>query len=268
MRELRIYQVDAFTSKVFSGNPAAVMVLSGPLSDAEMQSIASENNLAETAFLLGQGSEWEIRWFTPVHEADFCGHATLASAHVLCTEYGAPAHLRFSTRKVGPLTVQRTSDGYRLDLPAFAPAPTASPAPLHQLFPNGWLQVFQNFENLFVELASAAEVGTFVPDHGLISELTASGLVITARGGHTHDKVPVDFVSRYFAPKAGIPEDPVTGSTHATLVPYWADKLLSRQLLAFQASPRGGLLACEYTGNRVTLSGNAATYLRGNIFLP
>lgn len=268
MRELKIYQVDAFTTQVFSGNPAAVMVLTSPLSDTDMQSIAAENNLAETAFLLGQGADWDIRWFTPLHEADFCGHATLASAHVLCSEYGAPDHLRFSTRKVGALTAQRTSDGYLLDLPAFPPEPTTPPAPLYQLFPGGWQQTFQNFENLFVELASPADVKAFVPDHALINKLPASGLAITAKGGHSHDGAPVDFISRYFAPKAGIPEDPVTGSTHATLVPYWAEKLNRDHLLAFQASPRGGLLACEFTGGRVALTGSAATYLRGNICLP
>ena len=264
MPRLAMYQVDAFTDRIFAGNPAAVLVLGGEcLPDAVMQAIAAENNLAETAFASpGPGGAWKLRWFTPVHEAAFCGHATLATAHVLAAEMGVEGELRFATA-VGELVVGREADAYVLDIPAFAPQPLDPvPAVLTELFPLGWRAAFRNFENLFVELADEAAVRGFVPDLSRIATLFPLGLCITAPG-ERHD-----IVSRYFAPGAGIPEDPVTGSTHATLVPHWAARLGRTWLSACQASARGGELGCELTGPRVRLRGRAATFMSATIRLP
>ena len=269
MRAFTMFQADAFTSEIFKGNPAAVLVLDHSLGDDDMQSIAAENNLAETAFVERQGSGWSIRWFTPAHEAAFCGHATLAAAHVLHTAYGVAGPINFTTRSVGRLSVSQSSeDEYDLDLPVIA-ALDATPAPvLHDLFPYGWSDSFRSFENIFIVLPSAADVLSYQPDMARIATLAPMGLGITAAGGQTHDGTPVDFVSRYFAPSAGIPEDPVTGSAHASLVPYWAIKLGRTDMTAFQASFRGGFVKCRLAGDRVVLSGHAVTYLRGTIYLP
>jgi PhzF family phenazine biosynthesis protein len=257
-----MYQVDAFADHVFAGNPAAVLILEHWLPDTVMQSIAEENNLAETAFARPNGTGWDLRWFTPVHEVDFCGHATLATAHVLATEYEAKDDLVFATR-VGELRVSRRGNSYILDLPAFLPEPLEGTLPiLDGILPTKTVAVFRNFENLFVELPDERAVRAFVPDLLKISTLHPLGLVVTGRGD-THD-----FVSRYFIPGAGIPEDPVTGSIHATLVPYWASKLGKRSLSAFQCSRRGGHLICELAGDRVLLTGRAVTFMKANIFLP
>lgn len=271
MPTLTMYQVDAFADRVFTGNPAAVLVLDDWLDEALMASIAMENNLAETAFARRGQEGFDLRWFTPVHEVAFCGHATLATAHVLATEYGVSGEIAFATARVGTLRVRPEGDGaYTLDVPCLAPEPL-DPVPgiFQSLFPGGWRAAFRNFENLFVELASEAEVRAYVPDLVRIAELHPTGLVITAkcedapsgRGG-------ADFVSRYFVPGAGIPEDPVTGSTHATLVPYWAQRLGTDRLSAVQASRRGGRLTCRLEGGRVFLTGRAVTFMRAVVFLP
>ena len=267
---LRMFQVDAFADRVFAGNPAAVLVLDAWLPDGLMLSIAQENNLAETAFVKARpDGDWDLRWFTPVHEVDFCGHATLATAHVLLTETkaGAPAEapLVFHTR-VGPLRVSRDSQRYRLDVPCLSPEPLPSlPAEIAGVFDAPPVHIFRNFENIFVDLGSAEAVRRFVPDLAAIARLGTVGLVVTGR--ETEDG-RADFVSRYFAPGAGIPEDPVTGSIHATLVPYWAERLCRGKLLACQASARGGWLACELAGDRVFLVGNAVTFMKAEIFVP
>ncbi|MDB5486804.1 MAG: yddE [Reyranella sp.] len=263
---LRMFQVDAFADRVFTGNPAAVLVLDAWLPDGLMLSIAQENNLAETAFVKARpDGDWDLRWFTPVHEVDFCGHATLATAHVLLTETKAEAPLAFHTR-VGPLRVSRDSHRYRLDVPRLSPEPLHSlPAEIAGVFDAPPVRIFRNFENIFVDLGSAEAVRCFVPDLAAIARLGTVGLVVTGReaeGGRA------DFVSRYFAPGAGIPEDPVTGSIHATLVPYWAERLGRSRLLAYQASARGGWLACELAGDRIFLVGNAVTFMKADIFLP
>lgn len=270
MRELSMYQVDAFTGRVFAGNPAAVMILDAALSDAEMQAIAAENNLAETAFVTRAGGDWAIRWFTPMQEAAFCGHATLAAAHVLASERGDADSFLFKTRRVGDLRVRRIADAtYELDLPLLEPSPVdALPDALAAIFPQGWTSVFRNFENIFVELDRPDNVTTFQPDMAGIARLAPFSLGITASGGATHDGEPVDFVSRYFAPAAGIPEDPVTGSAHATLAPFWARRLGRTELTAFQASPRGGRVGCRILGDRVLLSGQAATFFKARVRLP
>lgn len=265
-----MFQADAFTNSVFAGNPAAVLVLNDWLPETEMLAIAAENNLAETAFVTSEADGYAIRWFTPTQEAAFCGHATLASAHVLATEFGATGPLRFATREVGTLIVTPEGNGrYGMDLPSLPPTPLHStPGIFATLFPAGWIAACRNFENIFVELASADEVLTYVPDSAAIETLGPQGLCITAAGGHTHDGKPVDFVSRYFAPAAGIAEDPATGSTHSTLIPYWTAKLGARPLSAFQASPRGGYLEGYLAGDRVRLTGRAATFMRATICLP
>lgn len=258
-----MYQVDAFADHVFAGNPAAVLILERWLPDPLMQAVAEENNLAETAFACpGEApGHWQLRWFTPVHEVDFCGHATLAAAHVLFSQHRASGPLSFSTR-AGPLRVTRGEDGYRLDLPRFDPQPlTTLPDALDGVFDRAPKAQFRNFENIFVELEDEAAVCGFIPDHARISRLFPMGLAITARGSAD------DFVSRYFAPGAGIPEDPVTGSIHATLVPYWAERLGKARLAAWQASRRGGRLACTLDGERVLIAGHAVTFMKAEIDL-
>lgn len=264
MRTHVMYQVDAFTNRVFTGNPAAVLVLEKEwLSDDLMQQIAAENNLAETAFARPNASAgWDLRWFTPVQEVDFCGHATLATGHVLATELGHPGTLVFATR-VGELRVERFGDAYVLDLPAFPPERFEEPPDiLAEICPTGWRTAFQSFENVFVELPDEATLRAFAPDLERVKMLFPSGLCVTAPGDHH------DFVSRYFAPGAGIPEDPVTGGTHATLVPYWADRLGRTELSAFQCSKRGGELSCRLDGFRVRLTGHAVTFMSATIRLP
>jgi len=262
MRRLTMFQVDAFSDRVFSGNPAAVLVLEDWLPDRLMQAIAAENNLAETAFLRPAQDRWDLRWFTPVYEADFCGHATVASAHVLCTEHGIAGDIAFATR-VGELRVQATSDGYSLDMPRFDPEGLSElPQVVAHLFRDDCVEQFKNFENVFIVLTSERAVRSFVPDASAIARLFPIGLAITSIGDET------DFVSRYFAPGAGIPEDPVTGSTHATLVPYWAGKLGKNRLSALQCSARGGRLHCRLMDGRVEMAGQATTFMRAEIFLP
>ncbi|MGB3313930.1 MAG: PhzF family phenazine biosynthesis protein [Albidovulum sp.] len=269
MREFKMFQADAFTDTVFAGNPAAVLILKDWLPEAGMQAIAAENNLAETAFVIPDAEGYAIRWFTPAQEVAFCGHATLASAHILATEYGATDPIRLSTRKVGTLIVTPEGNGrYGMDLPALSPTPLQTPEIFATLFPGGWVAACRNFENIFVELPSAEDVLTYMPDLAAIETLGPQGLCITAAGGHTHDGKQVDFVSRYFAPAAGIDEDPVTGSTHSTLIPYWSTKLGARPFSAFQASPRGGYLEGCLAGDRVKLTGRAATFMRATICLP
>ncbi len=262
MQQLTMYQVDAFTTELFSGNPAAVLVLDDWLPVEVMQAIASENNLAETAFVRRNSSGWDLRWFTPVHEVNFCGHATLATSHVLATELGVEGELVFHTR-VGALRVNRNNSAYRLDFPSFPPEPIGEIPPLLDEITGGnHVSAFQNFENIFVVLKNEQAVLDFIPDLPKIARLDPFGLVITARGSEH------DFVSRYFVPHAGIPEDPVTGSIHATLVPYWAENLGKTRLSAFQRSKRGGHLLCELAGDRVLITGSAITFMKAQIYLP
>lgn len=262
MPTLTMHQVDAFTDKVFAGNPAAVLILDDWLPDTTMQAIANENNLAETAFARPHGSAWDLRWFTPVHEVNFCGHATLATAHVLASAHGVSGDMEFLTR-VGPIRVLQQDKGYRLDLPAFAPEPLDTlPPVIAALFAEPPRALFRNFENVFAVLANEKAVRDFLPDAAAIATLAPLCFGITAPG-ESHD-----FVSRYFAPSAGIPEDPVTGSIHATLVPYWAGELGKTHLEAFQASARGGHLSCDMAGERVLIAGQAVTFMKAEIHLP
>ena len=264
MRTQAMYQVDAFTDRIFAGNPAAVLVLEKEwFSDDLMQQIATENNLAETAFARPNAKAgWDLRWFTPVQEVDFCGHATLATGHVLAMELGHSGDLVFTTR-VGELRVERLGEAYVLDLPVFFPEPVEErPIVLSDIFPTGWRTAFRSFENFFVELVDETTLRAFAPDLERVKTLFPFGLCVTAPGDQH------DFVSRYFAPGAGIPEDPVTGSTHATLVPHWATRLGRTELTAFQCSKRGGELKCKLDGSRVRLTGHAVTFMSATIRLP
>lgn len=263
---MRMYQVDAFTDRLFSGNPAAVLVVDDWLPDDLMLAIAQENNLAETAFVrCRRDGAWDLRWFAPAHEVDFCGHATLATAHVLFARAAVQAPLVFHTR-VGELRVSREAVGYRLDIPRLDPEAIDNlPREIDGIFASTPERLFRNFENLFADLGSADAVRGFVRELAAIARLGPVGLVVT---GRERDADKADFVSRYFAPGAGIPEDPVTGSIHATLVPYWAARLGRTRLLAYQASARGGWLDCELVGQRVHLTGNAVTFMEATISLP
>ncbi|ULH16772.1 PhzF family phenazine biosynthesis protein [Deinococcus sp. KNUC1210] len=265
--KLPLYQIDAFTRRVFGGNPAAVLPLPHWLPDALLQHVAAENNLAETAFFVpleGQPGRYQLRWFTPTQEVNFCGHATLATAHALweCLGVIAPK-LTFQTR-MGDLTAVRGEDGaVVLDFPRLDPVPASqTPAELSELLGTPVHEVFTvaaGNVSVFAVLDSEAAVRELVPDWARLSPL--DDLTITARGEQA------DFVSRCFAPGMGIPEDPVTGSAHATLAPYWSGKLGKTLLHALQVSARGGELHCEVLPDRVKVSGHAALYLQGSIHL-
>lgn len=263
---MRMYQVDAFTDRLFAGNPAAVLVLDDWLPDELMLAITHENNLAETAFVKARpDGAWDLRWFAPAHEVDFCGHATLATAHILFTKAKADTQLVFHTR-VGELRVSREPGGYRLDIPCLTPEDIGTlPPEIAGIFAEPPVRIFRNFENIFADLGSADAVRGFVPDLAAIANLGPVGLVVT---GQEAEGAKADFVSRYFAPGAGIPEDPVTGSIHATLVPYWVARLGHDKLMAYQASARGGWLDCELTNYRVNLRGNAETFMEATLSLP
>lgn len=257
-----MFIVDAFTSHVFNGNPAAVLVLQEQLDDALMQQIAAENGLSETAFVRRLPTEWSLRWFAPRQEVELCGHATLAAAHVLRTAYGVTNGVAFSTAS-GRLDVFRHGEGYRMMLPRLDPVPVTGPLPPALARAADIADdVFANRENYFVVLPGEDEVRAFRPDLADLASLHPYGLAVTARGSDG-----VDFVSRYFAPSFGISEDPVTGSTHVTLAPYWAARLRRRRLRAAQLSARGGAMTCELHREFVALIGSAATYLSGRIYV-
>ena len=253
-----IYQVDAFTHQVFGGNPAAVVILDEWLDDQTLQAIAAENNLAETAFVIPGRNCSNLRWFTPVVEVDLCGHATLAAAHVLFQEYYREENnLRFDT-KGGRLAVTRRDDLLFLDFPSRPGEAVAVEQNLIEVLGTTPESAFLA-RDLMVVLENEAQVRAFSPNYSAIQNLDAFALIVTARGDE------VDFVSRFFAPGAGVPEDPVTGSAHCTLIPYWSNRLGKAQLMARQISSRGGELNCELKGDRVLIGGKVAEYMRGEI---
>jgi PhzF family phenazine biosynthesis protein len=258
---LPIYQVDAFTDRLFGGNPAAVCPLEQWLPDAQMQAIAAENNLSETAFLVPEGDGYGIRWFTPTVEIGLCGHATLASAYVVHRFLQTGDRTVTFQSQSGPLTVRCAGDWYTLDFPARPAQPCAPPEALLRALGQPPLELRKAKKYLAV-YDSAATVAAIQPDMALIAALDVEGVIITAPGAG------VDFVSRYFAPALGVPEDPVTGSAHCTLTPYWAERLGRQTLTARQISQRGGELRCELAGDRVRMSGQAVLYLEGAITLP
>jgi PhzF family phenazine biosynthesis protein len=256
---MRYFVVDAFAEEVFRGNPAGVCPLDGPLDAALMQKIAAENNLPETAFFYRDGAFYNLRWFTPVDEIDLCGHATLASAYVVLRflepEAGA---VRFQTQS-GLLTVTRDGDSLLMDFPSRKPAPCPAPEGLQEALGIGVGQTFI-FRDLLILLDSEADVRAVKPDYQKLTKITGPlGFVVTAKG-ETHD-----FVSRFFAPNTGIDEDPVTGSTHAMLIPFWSERLGKTSMTAAQLSARGGVLHCEDRGDRVRIGGKAVCYLQGEV---
>jgi PhzF family phenazine biosynthesis protein len=255
-----LYHVDAFASRLFAGNPAAVCPLEAWLPDATLQSLAAENNLPDTAFLVGHGGSYELRWFTPATEVDLCGHATLASAFVIFRflEPGLE-RARFQTRS-GPLEVRREGERLALELPARPALPCPRPASLAEALGSSPREVLRA-RDLLTVFGSEAEVRALRPDMESLRRLDCFGVIATAPGDSA------DFVSRFFAPAAGLPEDPVTGSAHCTLVPYWARRLGLSRLHARQVSARGGELDCEDLGERVRIAGSAVLYLEGSVTL-
>jgi predicted PhzF superfamily epimerase YddE/YHI9 len=249
-----LYQVDAFTSEVFRGNPAAVCPLESWLPDATLQAIAAENNLSETAFFVREGGAYRLRWFTPKIEVELCGHATLASGFVLLKSDG---EVKFLTRS-GPLAVRRAGEVLTMDLPALPAAKAQAPAALMEglgITPRETLRA----TNWLAVLDEERAVREIEPDFPILALLHPHGVIVTAPSASS------DFVSRYFGPSFGIDEDPVTGSAHCTLVPYWSKRLGKKKLRAQQVSKRGGELMCEDLGARVALSGRCVLYLEGEI---
>lgn len=257
--KLPIFQVDAFSQKPFGGNPAAVIPLQNWLSDEVMQAIAVENNLSETAFCIPHEDGYAIRWFTPGAEVDLCGHATLATAFVLM-RHGYHAHdsIVFQS-KSGPLTVRKHGEMLELDFPSRPPEACSMPDRLSEALGGTPDAVLQGERDLLAVFADEAAVAALSPDMGALAQLDYFSVVATAAGKE------VDFVSRFFAPKIGVPEDPVTGSAHCTLVPYWSKRLNKTQLHAHQISARGGELFCQDLGERVRIAGHAVAYLQGEI---
>lgn len=258
--KIKIYQVDAFTDKLFGGNPAAVCILDNWLSDALMQSIGAENNLAETAFIVKNGAGYDIRWFTPAVEVDLCGHATLAAAHIVFTCLGHQSdEIVFYSHRSGILKVKKNTDLLTLDFPVDVYAGIEPPELLGQALGVLPRETYKGKTDYMAVLSSQQEVEELKPDLAKLALLGERGVIVTARGEQ------VDFVSRFFAPQSGIDEDPVTGSAHTTLTPYWAKILGKDELKAIQVSARRGYLTCRNLGDRVAISGYAVTYLIGEI---
>ncbi len=275
--KIPIYQVDAFTSEVFSGNPAAVCLLEDWISDSTLQAIAAENNLSETAFMVRESDGFELRWFTPATEVALCGHATLASAYVLFELRGwRQSAVSFKTRKSGRLIVEKKGDLFEMDFPSRPPTsklPAAADLPLEDALGGndftlqgftGMLglaptKVLGSEEDILAVLENEQRVRDLAPNLAALARMDCRGLIVTARGDSA------DFVSRFFAPAVGVPEDPVTGSSHCVLVPYWAGVLKKESLHAIQVSKRGGELFCRHRGSRVSIAGKAALYLEGVI---
>ena len=255
-----IYQVDAFSSKVFCGNPAAICPLEEWLPDDQMQAIAGENNLSETAFFVRNGDGYGLRWFTPAVEIDLCGHATLASAFIILNDLTPSENsVRFQT-KSGTLVVTRESDLFSLDFPSRPPSECQVHSQLVEAV-GASPEAILAARDYLVVYASEDQVRKLEPNMQLLSQLDKFAVIVTAPGRD------VNFVSRFFAPAKGVPEDPVTGSAHCTLIPYWSKRLGKKKLHAYQVSRRGGELWCEDRGERVTMSGKAARFLEGTIYL-
>lgn len=256
-----LFQVDAFTDRPFHGNPAAVCLLEAWLDDTVLQAIAAENNLSETAFIVPHGPDFELRWFSPTTEVELCGHATLAAAHVLFSKGGySGSHIQFHTRVSGILSVSRGQDGL---LTMNFPARVAQPCPIPAALIDGLGVQPQEVllaDDYLVIVASEDEVRAIQPRHDLLQQLPGRGVIVSARGNDA------DIVSRFFAPKYGIPEDPVTGSAHCTLTPYWCDRLDTTRLVAKQISARTGNIICELREDRVLLSGHAVLILEGAFY--
>ena len=256
------YQIDAFTDKLFGGNPAGVCPLQAWFPSSVMQSIAAENNLAETAFFVRKDDEIEIKWFTPLVEVDLCGHATLASAHVIFNHLGTDLDtLKFSS-KSGILKVSRRQGLICLDFPADFCDPVDPPDGLIEAIGNEPIVCYKGKTDYMMIYPNEDDIKALNPDFGKLAKVDARGVIVTAPGEE------VDFVSRFFAPQVGVNEDPVTGSAHTSLIPYWSRNLVKQEMTAKQLSKRGGELLVKMMGNRVEISGKAVTYLEGEIEVP
>lgn len=255
-----IFHLDAFTTQRFKGNPSAVMVMDRFAEDAVLQEIAAENNLSETAFLVPEGRDYRLRWFTPTTEVPLCGHATLASAAVVMERLERERNSVVFHSASGPLRVVRTETGYLMDFPVRRSEVISSPPGLAAALRVDPVEVTINQFNYLVLLENVQVVRELVPDMAALARLDRPGVIVTAPGEGSYD-----FVSRYFAPAKGIPEDPVTGAAHCMLAPYWAKRLSKTVFRAFQASRRGGEITCELVGERVTLEGGCVFYLEGAV---
>ena len=257
----KIYQIDAFTDSVFGGNPAAVCILESWISDSLMQQIAAENNLAETAFAVPSKNGYELRWFTPEIEVDLCGHATMATAFVLFNYYELKQNtIRFISPRSGELLVTKSNTGsMTMDFPTDDLQPVSVQENINTAIGKIPLETYKGKTDYLLIYESQKDIKNITPDFYLLSKLDCRGVIVSSKG----DKV--DFVSRFFAPQCGIPEDPVTGSAHTTLIPYWSSKLGKTIMSAKQISKRSGNLTCEFLGERVKISGNAVCYLIGEI---
>lgn len=260
---LSIYQVDAFASAPFTGNPAAVCVMDSWLDDKMMQQIAAENNLAETAFVVPYQAGYQIRWFTPAVEVALCGHATLATAYVLfTTKHQDDYSLVFYSQERGTLTVDREEDWLVLDFPSDEPHPIKMPKGLGEVIGKEPLECYMGTTDYLLIYKDQRTIDALDPKHFLLRDYKVRGIIVSAPGDE------VDFVSRFFAPGSGIDEDPVTGSAHTILIPYWSKRLGKKSLLAQQRSARKGMLRCEDHGPRVRIGGQAALYMKGEIYIP
>jgi len=259
---LKIVQVDAFADRAFRGNPAAVCVLPAARGEPWMQDVAREMNLAETAFLHPENGDYRLRWFTPAVEVALCGHATLASAHVLWEDgyLSGDREARFHTQS-GVLTARRAGDWIELDFPATPPAPATAPTGLAAALRAGTRWVGRSKFDYLVELDSEDAVRGLKPDLAALERVDARGVIVTSRA----TTPGFDFVSRFFAPQSGVPEDPVTGSAHCALAPFWSERLHKTELTGYQASARGGVVRVRLAGDRVVLGGQAITVLRGEL---
>lgn len=259
--KLHVYQVDAFAKEVFKGNPAAICPLEDWIEAELMQQIALENNLSETAFFVKKDDVYEIRWFTPTFEIDLCGHATLASAFVIFECLKTEENLvKFHSHKSGELTVEKQDDVLILDFPSRPPVASEVPAGLVEAIGGQPKEILKS-RDYFLVYETEQEIADLKPDFSAILKIPTHAVIVTAKGDSC------DFVSRFFAPEVGVFEDPVTGSAHCNLIPYWAEKLGKTELLARQISARGGELFCELKGDRVKIGGHATLYLKGEIYI-
>ena len=261
--KIRMFQVDAFSDNLFGGNPAAVCILDQWLDDSLMLRIAEENNLSETAFVLKKKKNYEIRWFTPKVEVDLCGHATLATGHVLFKYYDIRQNeITFVNPYSGILKVKKENEYLVLDFPTGEFQKTSTPPELIKGLRKKPIETYKGNTDYMAIFSTQEDIENVNPDFQLLNELNARGIIITAKGND------VDFVSRFFAPQCGINEDPVTGSAHTILTPYWSKKLKKQELVAMQLSKRNGILKCRMNNNRVIISGMAITYLIGELEIP
>lgn len=260
--KIPFYQVDAFAKGLFSGNPAAVCLFEEWPKDELMQQIAAENNLAETAFIVPVSQGYELRWFTPTVEVDLCGHATLASAYIVFEELGhSQSYINFYTKVNGLLRVNRTGNKLAMNFPIDKVIPATPPATLLEALKIKPTETFKGISDYLLIVDDQQIIYQCTPDFQLLSQVDTRGVIISSKS----DKF--DFISRWFGPQVGVPEDPVTGSAHTTLAAYWSSKLKQKSLIGHQVSKRGGVIYCDVDNDRVVLSGHAILFMKGHIFL-